>query len=156
MLLPIFQTCFGITRSLHCRPDTNQLLMKVKLLAITSLFYELLTVSFTNSTRYERIRFSVAWIFLTLHPTAIEGAWTYPFRGKGAELFQRGLDQMNFDRGKRLYTNFVPTVQSSGMGKSRLVDETAKLIFTLPFCLREESGGGCNSRRHLQQANRTL
>ena len=26
-----------------------------------------------------------------LHPTAIEGAWTSPFRGKGAELLQLGL-----------------------------------------------------------------
>ena len=45
--------------------------------------------------------------------------------GKGAELFRCGLDQMNKDRGKKPYANFVPIIQSSGMGKSRLVDETA-------------------------------
>jgi hypothetical protein len=50
---------------------------------------------------------------------------------------------MNNDRGDRLYTNFVPVIQSSGMGKSRLVDETAKLIFTIPFCFRSESDGEC-------------
>ena len=53
---------------------------------------------------------------------------------------------MNLDRGMKLYANFVPIIQSSGMGKSRLVDETAKLIFTIPFCLRGEDGGGCTSR----------
>ena len=50
---------------------------------------------------------------------------------------------MNNDRGDRLYANFVPIIQSSGMGKSRLVDETAKLIFTIPFCFRSESDGEC-------------
>lgn len=38
--------------------------------------------------------------------------------------------------GPALYSNFVPIVQSSGMGKSRMVDEAAKMIFTLPFNLR--------------------
>ena len=63
---------------------------------------------------------------------------------------------MNNDRGKKLYANFVPIIQSSGMGKTRLVDETAKLIFTILFCLRSESDGGCTPLRHLQQANLSL
>ena len=63
------------------------------------------------------------------------------FRGDGAELFKSGLDEMNEKRGNKLYANFVPIVQSSGMGKSRLVDETAKLIFTVPFCFRSELDG---------------
>ena len=63
------------------------------------------------------------------------------FRGGGATLFKSGLDEMNKSRGDLLYANFVPIVQSSGMGKSRLVDETAKLIFTIPFCFRTESDG---------------
>ena len=116
-------------------------------------------VSCANSRRYDRIRFGVARISLNpppLHPTAIEGAWTSPFRGIGAELFRLGLYQMNKDRGKKLYANFVPIIQSSGMGKSRLVDETAKLIFTIPFCLRSESDGGCAPRRHIQQTNMLL
>ncbi|KAM6494977.1 hypothetical protein JOM56_009600 [Amanita muscaria] len=63
------------------------------------------------------------------------------FRGSGAALFKSGLDEMNKRRDQRLYANFVPIVQSSGMGKSRLVDETAKLIFTIPFCFRTEPDG---------------
>jgi hypothetical protein len=63
------------------------------------------------------------------------------FRGGGAALFKAGLDEMNECRGDRLYANFVPIIQSSGMGKSRLVDETAKLIFTIPFCFRTDPDG---------------
>jgi hypothetical protein len=159
MLLPIFQTCCGITRSLRCQQDINQHYMKVNFRSFNSLLCELLIVACTNSCRYEMIRFGVAWISLTpppSHPTAIEGAWTSPFRGRGAELFRFGLDRMNNDRGDRLYANFVPIIQSSGMGKSRLVDETAKLIFTIPFCFRSESDGGCIPRRHLQYIELSL
>jgi hypothetical protein len=159
MLPTIFQTCCGITRSPRCQQDINQHYTKVKFRSFISLLCELLMVSCTNSRRYEKIRFGVAWISLIpppLHSTAIEGAWTSPFRGKGAELFRFGLDRMNNDRGDRLYANFVPIIQSSGMGKSRLVDETAKLIFTIPFCFRSESDGGCIPRRHLQYINLSL
>lgn len=64
-----------------------------------------------------------------------------------------GLDEMNRERGEKLYANFVPIIQSSGMGKSKLVDETAKLIFTLPFCVRSESDGEGTLRRHLQHVD---
>ncbi|KAM6494873.1 hypothetical protein JOM56_009496 [Amanita muscaria] len=73
--------------------------------------------------------------------TAIENAWKMAFQGDGAALFKSALDQMNEKRDSKLYANFVPIVQSSGMGKSRLVDETAKLIFTVPFCFRSELDG---------------
>ncbi|KAM6494880.1 hypothetical protein JOM56_009503 [Amanita muscaria] len=72
---------------------------------------------------------------------AIENAWKMAFQGDGAALFKSALDQMNEKRDFKLYANFVPIVQSSGMGKSRLVDETAKLIFTVPFCFRSELDG---------------
>jgi hypothetical protein len=64
----------------------------------------------------------------------IENAWKVDYRGDGAALFKSDLDNMNESCHDMLYANFVPIVQSSGMGKSRLVDETAKLIFTIPFC----------------------
>ncbi|KAF8246830.1 hypothetical protein K440DRAFT_661732 [Wilcoxina mikolae CBS 423.85] len=40
------------------------------------------------------------------------------------------------------YCKLIPIIQSSGMGKSRLVDETSKDLFTISFTLRsgEESG----------------
>jgi hypothetical protein len=68
-------------------------------------------------------------------------AWKTTFRGNGAELFRRYLDYMNKNRGDKIYANFVSIIQSSGFGKSRLADEIAKLIFTIPFCFRTESNG---------------
>ncbi|EGN99572.1 hypothetical protein SERLA73DRAFT_167496 [Serpula lacrymans var. lacrymans S7.3] len=38
----------------------------------------------------------------------------------------------------RDYAGFAAIVQSSGTGKSRMVHEQAKLVFTLPFNLRNE------------------
>ena len=43
---------------------------------------------------------------------------------------------MNTKRHDADYANFLPIVQSSGMGKSRTVDELARRVFTLPFNLR--------------------
>jgi hypothetical protein len=39
---------------------------------------------------------------------------------------------------KRRYSNSFSIVQSSGTGKSRLVDEMAKTLFTFPFCVRDD------------------
>jgi hypothetical protein len=76
-------------------------------------------------------------------PSGAIFAQTSPFQGNGVKLFRLVLDRMNKDCSQKLYANFVSIIQSSGMGKSRLVDETAKLIFTIPFCLRSELVGGC-------------
>lgn len=78
---------------------------------------------------------------LPLSILATEKAWKVGFKGGSAELFRKCLDDMNKGRGGKLYANFVSIIQSSGMGKSRLVDEIAKLIFTIPFCFRSESNG---------------
>ncbi|KAF8523321.1 hypothetical protein BU17DRAFT_43963 [Hysterangium stoloniferum] len=37
------------------------------------------------------------------------------------------------------YSNFVPIVQSSGTGKSWMVDQFVTIVFTLPFDLRSDS-----------------
>ena len=43
------------------------------------------------------------------------------------------------------YANFVPIIQSSGTGKSRTIHEMSKLVFTIPFNLREAGTTGMNS-----------
>ncbi|KAG8708105.1 hypothetical protein FRC08_000107 [Ceratobasidium sp. 394] len=63
-------------------------------------------------------------------------AWGVPFVGPAAELLKQAMDQMNTKRRDANYANFLPIVQSSGMGKSRTVDELARRVFTLPFNLR--------------------
>ncbi|RXW21500.1 hypothetical protein EST38_g4358 [Candolleomyces aberdarensis] len=40
------------------------------------------------------------------------------------------------------YANFVTVCQSSGTGKSRMVDELGQYIFTIPFNVRADEGGG--------------
>ena len=47
----------------------------------------------------------------------------------------------------RAYTHVAAIVQSSGMGKSRTVDELAKDCFIIPLNLQgETSSGGCGLR----------
>jgi hypothetical protein len=40
-----------------------------------------------------------------------------------------------------LYARLLPIVQSSGMGKSRLIDELSKKHFVVPINLREGNHG---------------
>ncbi|RDB30775.1 hypothetical protein Hypma_005735 [Hypsizygus marmoreus] len=64
-------------------------------------------------------------------------AWKDPYQGAWSNLFVRALDDINHKRPRgEDYSNFLPIVQSSGTGKSRLVDEAAKEIFVIPFNLR--------------------
>jgi len=60
------------------------------------------------------------------------------YRGDAAKLFVTAVDGMNTKRHRivGLYNNFIPIIQSSGLGKSRTIDEVARVIFTLPFVLR--------------------
>ncbi|THH03562.1 hypothetical protein EW146_g10403 [Bondarzewia mesenterica] len=67
------------------------------------------------------------------------------YQGNWHRLLKMLLDHMNMGRAyaDSLYTNFVPITQSSGTGKSRTVDEMAKLVFALPFSLhswKDETG----------------
>jgi hypothetical protein len=49
---------------------------------------------------------------------------------------------MNESRGGEIYANYLPIVQSSGTGKSRMVDELAGEVFTIPLNLREADTTG--------------
>jgi hypothetical protein len=52
------------------------------------------------------------------------------------------INDRNSHRGHRVYMNFLPIIQSSGMGKSRMVDELAKSVFTIPFILAANDTSG--------------
>lgn len=41
-----------------------------------------------------------------------------------------------------VYARVLPLIQGSGAGKSRMLDEAAKNIFTIPICLRPTGGNG--------------
>jgi hypothetical protein len=49
-----------------------------------------------------------------------------------------------------LYARYCSIVQSSGMGKSRLLDELSKKYFMIPINLRSKATTGLSSRYFLQ------
>ncbi|KZT03296.1 uncharacterized protein LAESUDRAFT_684107 [Laetiporus sulphureus 93-53] len=64
-------------------------------------------------------------------------AWKKPFIGTSHQTLLDSIKEMNRDRSKESsYSNYLAIIQSSGTGKSRTVDELAKLIFTIPFNVR--------------------
>jgi hypothetical protein len=72
-------------------------------------------------------------------------AWEVTYLGNSSQVLRVTINEMNRTRWKKPNMNFVPIVQSSGMGKSKTVDELAKFVFTLPFNLRaaDQDGLSC-------------
>jgi hypothetical protein len=68
---------------------------------------------------------------------AIIRAWHAPFKGAAADLLLATIP-MYLKKGRRIHANIV---NSSGTGKSRMVDEVAKKVITVPMCLRENGLG---------------
>ncbi|THH19412.1 hypothetical protein EW146_g1745 [Bondarzewia mesenterica] len=64
---------------------------------------------------------------------ALRRAWNLPYKLLYHEALYSNSNNMNR---KEDYSNTVSIIQSSGTGKSRMVDEQAKLVFTIPFNLR--------------------
>ncbi|THH19411.1 hypothetical protein EW146_g1744 [Bondarzewia mesenterica] len=64
--------------------------------------------------------------------TAIQRAWQEPYMRYWHQVMYDNINNMarNMD-----YSNTVSIIQSAGTGKSRMVDEMAKLVFTIPFNL---------------------
>ena len=71
---------------------------------------------------------------------ATEQSWSTAFKGAGADaLFNYiCLKYMQQD----IYARYLAIIQSSGMGKSRLVDELGKQHFVVPICLRMKGTKG--------------
>lgn len=73
--------------------------------------------------------------------TAIVRAWGYPFRGRAAEVLLSTLSSF-LNKSRSVHTQHVHFVNSSGTGKSRMMDEVAKTVITVPMCLREVGNQG--------------
>lgn len=101
-----------------------------------------LSQAFVTDLRFQRLRVGnySLWLNYVLFHThfcsVTEKAWDAKYAGDAHKLLIQALDIMNTNRARRVYDNFVPIIQSSGTGKSRMVNETAKYIFTLLFNLR--------------------
>ncbi|KAF9447720.1 hypothetical protein P691DRAFT_94564 [Macrolepiota fuliginosa MF-IS2] len=67
-------------------------------------------------------------------------AWTARFIGNHHNLLKTNLTELNKARAAQptsRHLNHISIIQSSGSGKSRLVDEVSKSIFTLPLNIRD-------------------
>ncbi|KAF8627900.1 hypothetical protein AX14_011296, partial [Amanita brunnescens Koide BX004] len=71
-------------------------------------------------------------------PTYVEKAWGTEYRGEYPRLLLDNLCNMSksWPQPVQPYAKQVAIIQSSGTGKSRMVHELSKLIFTIPFNLR--------------------
>lgn len=84
----------------------------------------------------------------------MEDAWATPFAGGAAAAvwdnivvhFKPAI--MNTMASDNVYANYFTIVQSSGMGKSRVVDELAKSHFVIPMNLRSDGSGMLDIRAH--------
>lgn len=70
-------------------------------------------------------------------------AWSTPFKKtKAYDDFKLKLVDCATSTTAKFYARVISVIQSSGSGKSRLVDEVAKSCFTLPLCLRPWNANG--------------
>ncbi|KAF8986633.1 hypothetical protein BDQ17DRAFT_1335503 [Cyathus striatus] len=70
--------------------------------------------------------------------TTVEKGWQERYRGELHHLLLYNFNNMCKENIKSPtnYGNSIPIIQSSGTGKSRMVDEAASFVFTIPFNLR--------------------
>jgi hypothetical protein len=65
-------------------------------------------------------------------------SWSIPYRGNIAQVLYEYMQSHN---NPDLYARILAIVQSSGMGKSRMIDELSKSYFVIPLNLRGGKSG---------------
>ncbi|KAG9080519.1 hypothetical protein FRC06_006480, partial [Ceratobasidium sp. 370] len=74
--------------------------------------------------------------------SSLQSAFEQPYIGATPKLFLQTLNHERESAGRPInqkpYNWSISVIQSSGMGKSRMVDEAANLIFTIPINIREK------------------
>ncbi|KAH9953569.1 hypothetical protein BC827DRAFT_1379867 [Russula dissimulans] len=73
--------------------------------------------------------------------TATVQAWTSTFKGNAATVLLLTISDY-LGKKEKIYSNHSNIVNSSGTGKSRMVDELAMQVITIPMCLREDGTQG--------------
>ena len=71
---------------------------------------------------------------------ATHRAWDSSFKGNAAAVLLE-IIKTYLDRTREVYSRHTSIVNSSGTGKSRIVDENAYKIITIPMCLRDGNKG---------------
>jgi hypothetical protein len=72
---------------------------------------------------------------------AAEVAWVHTFKGDTATVLLQTISSY-LDKSRDSYARQATIVNSSGTGKSRMVDELATRIITVPMCLRSDPSSG--------------
>ncbi|KIL68577.1 hypothetical protein M378DRAFT_22060 [Amanita muscaria Koide BX008] len=70
--------------------------------------------------------------------TSIRKAWDLRYESNAHEVLYHSICDM-WKPGVTPYQNILAILQSSGYGKTRMLDEQAKLVFTFPFVVRDPS-----------------
>lgn len=83
-----------------------------------------------------------------LEISAVEQSWEREFSGDAAQALWKHVVE-HYDRQHRVYAHYTAIVQSSGMGKSRTVDELGKTHFVMPINLRGSHSTGAVSPVHV-------
>ncbi|KAF8345733.1 hypothetical protein F5887DRAFT_154644 [Amanita rubescens] len=73
---------------------------------------------------------------------ATKDSWERPYDGEAAEALWTHIEDHYNPTRNNVYAHFCSVVQSSGMGKSRTVDELGKKHFSIPINLRDERSNG--------------
>ncbi|TFK53306.1 hypothetical protein OE88DRAFT_1733256 [Heliocybe sulcata] len=63
-------------------------------------------------------------------------SWNREFKGAAVDVLLKTLSSF-MDRGRDPYARYATFVNSSGTGKSRIVDELGKRVVVVPMCLRQ-------------------
>ena len=69
-------------------------------------------------------------------------AWVATFKGEAANVLLDTIANYLDKRRKGVYSRDTSIINSSGTGKSRIVDEVATKIITISMCLRDEGTQG--------------
>ena|SRR5436190_11902457 len=90
--------------------------------------------------------YSVTGVYESFSPTtnevvATEDSWKREYIGDAATSLWEHITKLPPSK-KDVYAFYTAIVQSSGMGKSKMVDELAKTHFVIPIVLREASSTG--------------
>lgn len=76
--------------------------------------------------------------------SATVSAWELPYEGDAHQVLRGAIKKIENERSiKDAYANMISIIQSSGTGKSRMVDQLATVEFVFPFNLRLQEEVDC-------------
>jgi|SRR6267142_414164 len=78
------------------------------------------------------------WLFCIL---AAVDAWGSKFEGNAADVLLATISSYLHSQ-RNVYARHTCIVNSSGTGKSRMVDELSRRVITVPMCFRKDEAQG--------------